>query len=681
MRQLALWLVIVTLLLSACVGHVENQDAPLSTEPVAVHTTYSPVPTSTATPSGAAPTRTPSPGTATMTSSPPAVTPSGPGGSVGLAGPAAQAREAGELRITIVYDNTTFDARLTPEWGFAAWIEYGGYTLLFDTGGDGSILLGNMALLGLDPLQIDVVVLSHNHGDHTGGLNALLDTGVRPVVYAPGAFPAAFETELVEVTTAAEILPGVHTTGQLGDIAEQSLVVETPEGMVLITGCAHPGIRYIMRKARSIVEGDITLVLGGFHLRGAGRGEIERIIAAFRMYGVERAAPAHCTGPTAMTMFAEAYGEDYVETGVGRTIVIGAEEEGGKAPWLTEGWPTSTPEEQGIDSVQLATMLASIQEQDYGIDAVLVVRRGVLVLDAYRYPARPDSRHVIYSCTKSVVSALVGIALAQGYIESVDQPVLSFFPDREAAQPDARKEAMTLEDLLTMSTGLECEDSYLYGWQGIREMEGSDDWVRFMLDLPMVEEPGARFEYCNGASFLLSAIIQETTGQSALVFAEENLFGPLGFEDVMWQSNPQGISIGWSDLHLRPHDMAKIGYLYLNEGRWEDRQLVPAAWVEASTSKHIAATLQDGYGYQWWIDDDGYYMALGYAGQFIFVVPELDLVTVFASDLPERDFYAPQHLLESYVIPAVISTGPLPGNPAGVERLTSVTEALASPGP
>jgi metal-dependent hydrolase (beta-lactamase superfamily II)/CubicO group peptidase (beta-lactamase class C family) len=618
---------------------------------------------------------------ATITPSLPTVTP--PGRSVS----AAQAREAGEMRITIVYDNTTFDHRLTPEWGFAAWIEYGGYTLLFDTGGDGSILLDNMALLDLDPTQIDVVVLSHNHGDHTGGLNALLDTGVRPVVYVPRAFPAAFDrsvrarTDLVEVATAAEILPGVHTTGQLGDIAEQSLVVETPEGMVLITGCAHPGIRYIIRKARSIVDGDVALVIGGFHLQGASRGEIESIIAAFHHHGVERLAPAHCTGPMAMAMFAEAYGQDYVEAGAGRTIVIGAKQETGRVPWPTEGWQTSTPEEQGVDSEGLATMLASIQEQDYPIDAVLVVRHGVLVLDAYRYPARPDSRHVVYSCTKSVVSALVGIALARGYIESTDQPLLSFFPDRQVAHPDARKDAMTLEDVLTMSTGLQCEDSYLYRWRGIQEMERSDDWVQFMLDLPMVEEPGTRFEYCNGASFLLSAIIQETTGQSALAFAQEYLFGPLGIEEVAWGSNPQGITIGWSDLHLRPHDMAKIGYLYLNGGRWQEGQLVPTAWVEASTSNHIPATLQDGYGYQWWIDDDGYYMALGYAGQFIFVVPELDMVVVFASDLPESDFYVPEQLLRSYVIPAVASTEPLPGNPVGLEHLTSLTQALANPSP
>jgi len=208
-------------------------------------------------------------------------------------------------------------------------------------------------------------------------------------------------------------------------------------------------------------------------------------------------------------------------------------------------------------------------------------------------------------------------------------------------------------------------------------MRQSDDWVRFMLELPMAEAPGTRFEYCNGASFLLSAIIQETTGMSALAFAEEHLFRPLGITDVDWPSNAQGISIGWGELRIKPHDMAKIGHLFLKEGLWESRQVVPSAWVEASTRKHIPATLQDGYGYQWWVDDSGYYMALGYAGQFIFVIPELDMVVAFTSDLDETDFYVPQQLLTDYVMPAARSSGPLPEKRSGVARLEACIEALA----
>ena len=348
--------------------------------------------------------------------------------------------------------------------------------------------------------------------------------------------------------------------------------------------------------------------------------------------------------------------------------------------WPTEGWSTSTPEQQGMDSEMLADMLEIIEEQDYDVDSVVVVRHGYMVADATVHPFEPGSRHIIYSCTKSVVSALVGIAIDKGYVESVDQPILDFFPERTAANLDANKEAMTLEHVLTMATGLKCQDSYLYDWRDLSQMKQSQDWVQFMLDLPMAEEPGTRFEYCNGASFLLSAIIQESTGMSALAFANEHFFGPLGIVNVEWSSNPQGITIGWSDLHLTPHDMAKIGYLYLNEGLWDGEQVVLADWVKASTREHISAsTLEDGYGYQWWIDDTGVYMAVGYAGQFIFVAPEKDMVVVFVSHLSDNDFYVPQRLLEDFVIPAAKSASPLPDNPEGVALLESRTEALANP--
>jgi CubicO group peptidase (beta-lactamase class C family) len=195
----------------------------------------------------------------------------------------------------------------------------------------------------------------------------------------------------------------------------------------------------------------------------------------------------------------------------------------------------------------------------------------------------------------------------------------------------------------------------------------------------MAEPPGNRFEYCNGASFLLSAIIQETTGRSALEFAQEHLFGSLGITDVEWASNPQGITIGWAQLAMRTRDMAKIGYLYLKKGRWDGEQIIPAAWVEASTREHVSATLQDGYGYQWWVSSSGVYMALGYAGQFIFVAPEHELVVVFVSALDEPDFYTPQTLLTDFIIQAVKSPRSLPANPDGFAHLESSLQALAAP--
>ena len=178
---------------------------------------------------------------------------------------------------------------------------------------------------------------------------------------------------------------------------------------------------------------------------------------------------------------------------------------------------------------------------------------------------------------------------------------------------------------------------------------------QFMIDLPMVEAPGTRFEYCNGASFLLSAILQEQTGMNALKFAEKHLFDPLGISDVNWFSNPQGITIGYGQLYMRPQDMAKIGYLYLNDGLWDGKRIISSQWIKASTRKHIASTLLPGYGYQWWIVSPGIYTALGYYGQFIMVVPEKNIVAVFTSSLGQEDFYIPLGLLAAYIIPAVKS--------------------------
>ena len=349
------------------------------------------------------------------------------------------------------------------------------------------------------------------------------------------------------------------------------------------------------------------------------------------------------------------------------------------AYWPTAVWRFSTPEEQGMDSGLLSAMLGEILEKNYAIDSVTVVRNGYIVADARIHPFNSTSKHNIYSCTKSVVSALVGIAIDQGYIEGLQQPVLSFFPQRTIANRDVNKEAMTLEHLLTMTTGFRCQDSYLHRWSGLNQMRESEDWVQFVLDLPMEGEPGERFEYCNGASHLLSGIIQETTGVSANEFAEEHLFGPLGISDVDWSSSPQGISVGYSELRMHPQDMAKIGILYLNEGRWDGEQIVPSEWVVSSTNPFISATLEDGYGYQWWVDDSGMYLALGYRGQFIFVIPEKEMVVVFTSSLEDNDFYVPQTLLNEFIIPAAIAPSTLPDNPEGVAMLESLIEELAGP--
>jgi len=320
--------------------------------------------------------------------------------------------------------------------------------------------------------------------------------------------------------------------------------------------------------------------------------------------------------------------------------------------WPTDEWRTADPEDVGIYSGLLNDMLEEINSRGIGVDSVTVIRDGYVVLDEYFSPYEGEP-HIIYSCTKSVVSTLIGIAIEEGYIESLDVRMLDLFPDRTVGNMSAWKEEITLRDLLTMTAGFDARDSYLYEWEGLNTMHASPDALQYVLNLPVIEEPGTRFEYTNGVSHLLSCIITEKTGMSALEYGRERLFEPLGIHDVEWHNDSMGRNWGYSRIYITPHDMAKLGYLFLNKGQWDGTQIVPEEWVEEATTKHVDATIMDGYGYQWWVSGNGYYTAVGHMGQFIHVVPDLDLVAVFTSR-NEVDFDRILALLEAYVIPAVV---------------------------
>jgi CubicO group peptidase (beta-lactamase class C family) len=315
--------------------------------------------------------------------------------------------------------------------------------------------------------------------------------------------------------------------------------------------------------------------------------------------------------------------------------------------WPTQGWRTSTPEQQGMDAHPLAQMVEAIKKQNLKVDSVLVIRHGYIVSENY-FTRGQDDPHQLFSVTKSFVSALVGIAISQGAIKGVDQPVLDFFPGM-TAHDDARKQAMTLDNLLTMTSGLDWTE----GDRAYYQLVNHPDWVKFMLDRPMVEEPGQRFNYCSGCSFVLSAIVQKTTGMYTLDFAQANLFGPLGIANPSWEKGSGGIVNGGWGLSLTSRDMAKLGYLYLNRGVWDGRQVVPAEWVKTSVEKHVStggAGVLD-YGYQWWtypaLDA---YTARGRGGQLIFVIPRLDMVIVFTSNMDSDG--ALFDLIEKYIVPA-----------------------------
>jgi 7,8-dihydropterin-6-yl-methyl-4-(beta-D-ribofuranosyl)aminobenzene 5'-phosphate synthase len=235
-----------------------------------------------------------------------------------------------EVTMITLYDNYKHNPELKTGWGFSCLVKVKDKDILFDTGADNPTLLSNMKKLKIDPREIDLVVLSHIHGDHTGGLSGILEANSDISVYLPKSFPQDFKdgvksykAKVVEVDDSATIYENVITTGELGTyIKEQSLIVKTSKGLVVITGCAHPGIVEILKEAQKITGEDIYLVLGGFHLAGAGDSELKKIVKSFRELGVKKAAPCHCSGDRTRELFKEEYIEDFISNGVGKIIEI-----------------------------------------------------------------------------------------------------------------------------------------------------------------------------------------------------------------------------------------------------------------------------------------------------------------------------------------------------------------------
>lgn len=239
--------------------------------------------------------------------------------------------DAKAIALTVVYNNVPGDGRLTTAWGMACLVEGTAKTVLLDTGGDGDVLLRNMERLGKEPAQVDVVVLSHIHADHTGGLDEFLAANSRVDVFVPACFPESFLREVrdcgarvFEVREPQQIAAGVRTTGEMGTgIQEQALVVETPKGKVLVTGCSHPGVARMAERAAALGgPEEFYLITGGFHLGSDGRGEIQTTIRALRGLGVRKVGPSHCTGDLAMQMFRSAWQDDFVPMGCGAQITI-----------------------------------------------------------------------------------------------------------------------------------------------------------------------------------------------------------------------------------------------------------------------------------------------------------------------------------------------------------------------
>ena len=352
--------------------------------------------------------------------------------------------------------------------------------------------------------------------------------------------------------------------------------------------------------------------------------------------------------------------------------------------WPTAGWRTAAPDQQGMDPAVLAELDAKVPARYPQVRSLLVVRHGYLVYERYWHGLDAADGHNSHSVTKSVTSALVGIALADHKLKHLDQTVGELLAAHLPPTADPRLRRVTLEQLLTMTSGL-ASDARPGGSDELRwnQLLNSRDWVRHILGRRLVSQPGTSFAYSSASSQLLSAMVADATGVSLLAYARAKLFGPLGIATtnalvqpvrrwpptpaelaayeqapVAWPTDRQGYQVGFAWLRLPARDLAKFGYLYLNGGRWDDRQVVPADYVAASTrpqSTPPSSMPGDGYGYQWWttsVDAHPSVAAVGAGGQFVQVVPGLDLVVVVTSD-GDQERSDPQVLVEGTIVAAI----------------------------
>jgi CubicO group peptidase (beta-lactamase class C family) len=330
------------------------------------------------------------------------------------------------------------------------------------------------------------------------------------------------------------------------------------------------------------------------------------------------------------------------------------EEVGMQAPWPTHEWSRTTPEKQGLNSVQLESMTDHFTTKNIQIDSLIVIRNGWIVYEKYPSKYSSNDTHHLFSCTKSVTSTLVGIALLLGYLESIETPILNFFQGTNFSNPSERKEKISIKNLLEMTAGFEWnEEQYGYEINDYNKMVRSEDWVKYVLDKQMKSEPGTTFLYNSGASHILSAIIQAVTHDSTLDFAIANLFHHLGINNYEWGQDPQGVYSGASNLKLKPTDMAKIGYLYLRNGLWDGIQIVPQEWVQMTSTSQVHVDESLDYSYQWWVlSEIGAYYALGWGYQSITVVPDYELVIVVTAATLDSSVEV-EYILKKWILPSL----------------------------
>ncbi|MEK3839194.1 serine hydrolase [Paenibacillus sp. FSL P2-0136] len=314
-------------------------------------------------------------------------------------------------------------------------------------------------------------------------------------------------------------------------------------------------------------------------------------------------------------------------------------------------WPIGTPEQVEMDPKEVEAVMQYAKESP--VLSMLVVKDGTIVSEYYK-DGMSDSKLAINSITKSVTSLLIGIAIDKGYLKGINEPIESFFPEYKELFDSPDKRSITLEHLLSMTSGLHFPEWTDWNYM-IQPMTETKDWNQFVLSQPMDSRPGEIWNYNTGGSQLMAAILRKTTGQSELDFAKEHLLGPLGIDSVKWPRSPDDSNSGGFGLKMKPRDLAKIGQLVLNRGVWDGKRIVSEAWIRESTSRHSEGNVSFGeYGHHWWMNQYGGHKAvfgMGYAGQYLTIVPDLNLVIVVNSAATgnPQDTLLPIQFIESLV--------------------------------
>jgi CubicO group peptidase (beta-lactamase class C family) len=337
----------------------------------------------------------------------------------------------------------------------------------------------------------------------------------------------------------------------------------------------------------------------------------------------------------------------------------------------------ASPESQGLSSPAILKFVNALDRQIDEMHSLMLLRHGRLVAQGWWRPYAPERPHLLFSLTKSFTSTAVGLAISEGRL-SVEDRLLSFFPEQALVKPGKNLKAMRLKHLLSMVTGhaADTTERMIVG--------GGEDWIKGFLSLEVENPPGAPFIYNSGASYMLGAVVQQVTGMRLSEYLRPRLFEPLGIENIVWESSPQGVQIGGWGLSLRTEEIARFGQLYLQKGVWEGKQLIPAEWVAQATARQVSngsdpnSDWAQGYGYHFWRCQHHAYRGDGAFGQYCLVLPEQDAVLAMTSAVKEMQ--QPLDLVWKTLLPA-FSESPLPENPAAHKKLARKLERLALPLP